>query len=258
MDSPHYSVQWCTEHGFNDSLRCLIGLDKWRQAWRPKKKVRILLVAESHVREEKGDLRVRVVQPQAVLEPLPRRFVRLIYCLGYGENSLCKPSKYLKSNKGTPQFWKLFQVIAECRKNAEPPQEISQKLRTLRKLQTRGVWLLDASIGALAKSGKTREDRGVKIRKYRSTIQDSFRRFVWPMVQGDKPEQVWAIGRVVGKALATLHLEGMPNEISDQWIITQPNGQNQVQYQEDLGKLVRRISVCKKSIRKSGKKKRTG
>lgn len=243
MDSPHYSLQWCTEHGFKDSLPCLRGVDKWRQAWRPKKKVRVLLVAESHVREEKGDLQVRVLQPQGVSERLPRRFVRLIYCLGYGENSLCKPNNYPKSNRGTPQFWKLFQAIAECSKDAEPPREISQKLRTLRKLRKRGVWLVDASIGALAKSGKTREDRRVKIRKYRSTIQDSFKRFVWPMVQRDRPKQVWVIGRVVGKALATLHLEGMPNEISDRWIISQPNGQNHVQYQKDLRKLVQGISV---------------
>jgi hypothetical protein len=249
MGSPHYSLQWCTKHGFNDSLPCLIALDKWRQAWRPKKKVRILLVAESHVREEKGDLRVRVSQPRGAYEPLPRRFVRLIYCLGYGENSLCTPKKYLKkylkSNKGTPQFWKLFQVIVECNKDAKPPQEISQKLRTLRKLQKRGVWLLDASIGALAKSGKTRKDRRVKIRKYRSTIRDSFKKFVWPMVQRDRPKQVWAIGRGVGKALATLHLVGMP-EISDRWIISQPNGQNEAQCRKDLAKLVRGISVCKK------------
>jgi hypothetical protein len=243
MDSPHYSVQWCKGKGFKDSLPCLRGLDAWRQAWRPKK-VRVLLVAESHVREKKRDLQVSVLRPQGVSERLPRRFVRLIYCLGYGENSLCKP-KPPKSNGGTPQFWKLFQVIADCRADAEPPREISQKLRTLRKLQKRGVWLVDASIGALAKSGKTRIDRRVKIRKYRSTIQDSFKRFVWPMVQRDRPKQVWVIGRGVGKALATLHLEGLPNEISDRWIISQPNGQNQVQYQKDLRKLVQGISVCK-------------
>jgi hypothetical protein len=122
-------------------------------------------------------------------------------------------------------------------------QEISQKLRTLRKLQKRGVWLVDASIGTLAKSGKTRKDRRVKIRKYRSTIQDSFKRFVWPMVQGDHPKQVWVIGRGVGKTLTTLHLEGMP-EISDRWIISQPDGQNEAQCRKDLRKLVR--SVCKK------------
>jgi hypothetical protein len=232
-------VKWCRSKGLKDSAECLRGVDAWRQAWRPNR-VRVL-IAESHVKEQKGDFKIRVRPPEGEPKNLPSLYVRLVYCLGYGEGSLCIPEAP-KSNRGTPQFWKLFQVIAECRVDAEPPQEIGRKLETLRKLQERGVWLVDASIGALAKSGKTRNDRRVKIRKYRTTIRESFERFVWPMVQGDHPKQVWVIGRGVGKALRKL--EGMPNEISEPWIISQPNGQNRAQYQRDLKRLVRRISVC--------------
>jgi hypothetical protein len=150
--------------------------------WRPKK-VKVLLIAESHVRELKGDLRVRVKSPRGAPKGLPSQYVRLIFCLGYGDNSLCEPE--LKSNRGTPQFWQLFQIIADCSVDAKAPREIAQKLKTLRKLQDRGVWLVDASIGALTQPGKTRKERRIKIKKRRTTIKESFETFVWPMVKRD-------------------------------------------------------------------------
>jgi hypothetical protein len=99
----------------------------------------------------------------------------------------------------------------------------------------------------LTKPGKTREERRIKIRKRRAAIKESFETFVWPTVERDLPflKQVWVIGREVGEALKNSHFEGMPNEISERWIISQPNGQNQDQYLRDLKKLVRGISICR-------------
>jgi hypothetical protein len=42
--------------------------------------------------------------------PLPSPYVRLIYCLGYGETEIC--SSPPQSNGGTRQFWNIFGQIA--------------------------------------------------------------------------------------------------------------------------------------------------
>jgi hypothetical protein len=36
----------------------------------------------------------------------PTRYVRFVYCLGYGENDLLDID--LENNTGTPQYWKIF------------------------------------------------------------------------------------------------------------------------------------------------------
>ncbi|MDQ6666242.1 MAG: hypothetical protein M3Z23_17830, partial [Acidobacteriota bacterium] len=38
---------------------------------------------------------------------IPRGFVRLVYCLGYGESHLLDEPIEAR-NSGTPQFWKIF------------------------------------------------------------------------------------------------------------------------------------------------------
>src|SRR5664279_1261332 len=60
-----------------------------RQFWKPEF-LRLALVAESHVFTDADDLKATVRSeflPPAIAD-LPTQFVRLIYCLGYGDNSI--------------------------------------------------------------------------------------------------------------------------------------------------------------------------
>ncbi len=77
-----WAARWAARTGgVVESPSYLASVAAWRDSWRPKH-VRVLLVAESHVREIAGDARVSVRVPR---EPhLPPSFCRLVYCLGYG------------------------------------------------------------------------------------------------------------------------------------------------------------------------------
>jgi hypothetical protein len=79
---------------------------------------------------------------------------------------------------------------------------------------------------------------------YRRAIKESFENFVWPMAQKDSVEQVWIIGRGVGKALNGVKLNGMPHRITKRWIISQPNDWHRHRYRRDLKRLIRNVCVC--------------
>jgi len=81
--------------------------EEHRAYWRPER-VRVVLLAESHVYTETSELDRRVVLPSFMGIDVPRGFVRLVYCLGYGENSLLDLPIFIPANSGTPQFWKIF------------------------------------------------------------------------------------------------------------------------------------------------------
>jgi hypothetical protein len=166
-------VKWCRSKGLKDSREYLTGVDAWRRTWRPNR-VRVLLVAESHVAEERGDHKVRVKSPNAFPKILPSCYVRLVYCLGYGEDTLCEPpNRSPKSNHGTPQFWELFQALATCEIDEKPVQkgEIMRKLNILRKLQRKRVWLVDACVGALVKPGNPPDERRLCSRRIPTSDQ---------------------------------------------------------------------------------------
>src|SRR5918994_6736969 len=88
-----------------------------RQAWRPER-LRVLLLAESHIATSAAELACRVALPPGIDWPGPRGFVRHIYCAGYGEPDLIErpppplPSEALLPRGGTPQFWR-FMAVAE-------------------------------------------------------------------------------------------------------------------------------------------------
>jgi hypothetical protein len=207
-------------------------VDAWRAAWRPAR-VRVLLVAESHVGPRPGDDRVRVEVPGAS-QGLPPGFCRLVYCLGYGENGLCVPSA--EENASTWQYWDIFSALADGL-DAKPvrkagttlDQRVRSKLDSLRRLQERGIWLVDASVMALYAPGG---GRGVSGPNYLRLVRESFERWVWPSVAGDNPEQVWVIGRGVGRALA-----GLPR-IEAERVVSQPQDRDQGRAREGMRAMV--------------------
>jgi len=218
-------------HAYLNAVRC------WRQAWRPER-VSTLLVAESHVAEHRDDDAVRV-QADSLPTNMPDRFVRLVYCLGYGESWLCTGTP--QKNGGTWQFWDLFGALVggldnkmpRAKRRADRKLRLDWKLRTLSELKARGVWLVDASVVGLYAPGGGRRVAGPE---YRETVRDSFSRFVWPRVAGEPLAQVWTIGRGVGGALKGL--EG----IDSSKVVSQPQDHDRNRYLADLERMVTSVS----------------
>ncbi len=131
--------------------------DAHRMYWRPDK-VKVILLAESHVFTNEAEANLKCNVSRFSDESVPQEFVRLVYCLGYGENSLLNQS--LKSNAGTSDFWKIFySCVHQVESNRSFDSiltgqstfdiRIQAKLKLLQTLKMQGVWLLDASLAAL-------------------------------------------------------------------------------------------------------------
>lgn len=217
-------LEWA--HGWFDRLGVpgesdayLTGVEAWRAAWRPER-VKVLLLAESHVAEAPGDARVRVRAPVSVQveRTLPTTYVRLVYCLGYGDNRICSPPPRT-TNTGTGDFWELFERIASTgpRHAGEPlpALELARKVAVLERLADRGVWLEDASPLGIYQTG------GGRLTRDKHTLdaieRQGYNNYVWPGVADDAPEQVWVVGRTVGRAL-----QGLPGIRPDR-VIMQPS-----------------------------------
>jgi hypothetical protein len=209
-----WAAAWYTRLGARpESFGYLDGVRAWRERWRPQR-VRYLLLAESHVAEYPTDVGISVRSP-GLAPDLPSPYVRLIYCLGYGESQLC--SRQPERNAGTPQFWNNFGQVAfgqapPGKGNPSLRDRLRWKVRVLEQLRARGIWLQDASPLGLYLGAAQRVDP----RHYRGLLRDGYRRFVWPGVEADRPEQVWVIGRGVHTALS-----GLPGIEPDR-MLTQP------------------------------------
>ena len=173
------------DHEREESEAYLASVTAWRNAWRPER-VRVLLVAESHVAEQPGDTDITVHVPD---DPsLPTSYCRLVYCVGYGESELC--SAVPASNPGTWQFWDVFGAIADGTRQPRKAESrleerLAWKLRTLRTLRDMGVWLVDASVVGIYSRGP----RLYKGREYGQLIRSSWLTNVWPTVRDDCPRQ---------------------------------------------------------------------
>lgn len=231
-----WADSWARRAGARtESPQYLASVAAWREAWRPEK-VRVLLVAESHVAEEAGDASVRVVVRAPSRTELPSSFCRLVYCLGYGEDGVCSPPP--TRNAGTWQFWDILGAIAGGPNPTQPRKDRSTlsdrlrwKLDVLTWLRRHGVWLVDACVAGVYQPGGGRAFAGGD---YERMVRDSFERFVWPGVSQEPIEQVWVIGVGVAKALG-----GHPG-LARARVIVQPQGDRSDpgRHQRELAELV--------------------
>jgi hypothetical protein len=189
--------------GEDEPLEVLRRADEHRDYWRPRD-VRIVLLAESHVYTTADELGYRL-QPQPALPPdLPSGFVRLVYCLGYGENGLLDRPITGARNTGTPQYWKVFFscvhpvtsgtdfapfLVSRSSSDARVPY----KLRVLQQLRDRGIWLLDASIAALYRPGRPKPSAHV----IRAALQKSWDLYIQDRVLEASPSAIVCVGRGV-------------------------------------------------------------
>jgi len=72
-----------------ESASVLRAVAAHREYWRPEE-VRVLLLAESHVLTHDHELEAQVRLDAYGHSDAPTEFVRLVYCLGYGERDLLR------------------------------------------------------------------------------------------------------------------------------------------------------------------------
>ena len=215
----------------------------WRNYWRPKK-VRCLLIAESHVRENGGDTQARMIPlHQFGLSDHPTSFCRLIYCLGYGESELL--TRPVQTNqRGTLQFWDIFGALASCvihpdmgqprKGQSDLNERIGWKIDTLKMLKRRGIWLVDACPRGLYVPGKERK---------KISDEEFKRRFmeeVLPELDTEELRSTWIIGKTVHDKIAevTPSLKG--------WVYqSQGWRQSQSGYREHLTPMIE--DICKET-----------
>jgi hypothetical protein len=186
-------------------------VERLRSARRPER-VRVVLLAESHVWTSRDDTRSRVTQPDGV----ETSFARFVYCLGYGEAQLVEPA--VTPNKGTPQFWKLFHDTiygptiphATVLKTGETDcqKRIQNKLDLLIKMQRAGFWLVDASVTALY-------GNGIKLtkNKYRDVLKACWESHIRDVLRGCAPSAVLIVGAGVDFVIGDLVRQDLGGDV---------------------------------------------
>jgi hypothetical protein len=186
-----------------------------RMYWKPSR-VRTLLLAESHVFTTEEESKTEINLAGHTTENIPTNFIKLIYCLGYGEPLLLPAGNIIK-NRGTPQFWKIFySCIHRVEQNlAFAPVRVSgtknraelihNKLNLLNDLKCNGVWLLDASLAALYINGNKPPAKMLQ-----TCITVSWL-YIKKLIEQENPDRIIVIGKGVGRALQAqlrqLHIE---------------------------------------------------
>jgi hypothetical protein len=176
-----------------------LAAEAWRQAWRPAR-VRLLLLAESHMATSLGELASPLRLPPGLDWPVPAGFVRHVYCLAYGEPALVPGLP--AGNAGTPQYWRL---LAAAEGTAAPTRaalpeagaRLAAKAALLHRLRARGIWLTDASLVAVAGPG----GRRAAARHHASAVTESWRLHHGEALPALDPAHVLVIGRAVAGVL---------------------------------------------------------
>ena len=195
-------------------------VEAYRRYFKPEK-VRILLLAESHVFTDDIERQIPVL-PVSGLTGYPEQYARFVYCLGYGEKQLTNSANHPKRD-GTPQFWKIFFSCCNPISSAEDfhpilgktpaSQRVRNKIETLERMKRQGVWLVDASIVALYKDGK-------KMPRMFDALEESWRSYTRDIVIAAQPEHVICIGKGVARVVEADLKKHFPSAYT---VLDQPN-----------------------------------
>jgi hypothetical protein len=186
--------------------------------------VKVLLLAESHVFTSAEDLQRRIVRLPGAPSGIPSGFVRLVYCLGYGEDRILDRPILAPPNQGTWQYWKIFYTcvygvprggdFSPILATKTPDHvRVANKLDVLARLRDAGVWLLDASPAALYTPG------GQKPSDLQRCIQIGYSVHVRGQLEAARPSQILCVGIGVNRAVGAL-LELTGAKVS---VLPQPN-----------------------------------
>lgn len=207
-----------------EPLDVLRRTEEHRSYWRPSR-VKVILLAESHVYTTAEELSRTIALPASAPSDIPRGFVRLVYCLGYGENWLLDRKIARPPNTGTPQFWKiLFSCVIRIQSTTDfsgiqagalPERRIAAKIEILQRLRELGVWLVDTSIASVYAPGQTKPSSNTLM----ACLRASWDHHVAGVVTTADPFHIVCIGRGVASALDDrLRTTGIPISV-----VPQPN-----------------------------------
>jgi hypothetical protein len=186
-----------------EPVEVAIEVEEHRWHWRPDNP-KLVLVAESHVYTSAQDADLRLSPGAVALNPPPpASYVRLIYCVGYGEPELVPGANFNK--RGTPPFWDLFGRVTF--RGSQPRAEdgfptgdrLRWKVQTLQRLQAMGIWLLDASVHAIYRGNGDRLDSAKA--KLHQQWWEGYGRFT---LQRCNDPKVWVVGKGVFDCLSSL------------------------------------------------------
>ncbi|MBD0274134.1 MAG: hypothetical protein ICV73_19665 [Acetobacteraceae bacterium] len=227
-----------------------LAAEECRLAWLPGR-VRVLLLAESHIATSAADLAWRVALPPGLDWPGPARFVRHIYCAGYGEPELLEAppgaAAEARPRGGTPQFWRLMAAAegADCpawpavaRGGTEAAARLPAKAALLHRLRARGIWLTDASLAALAVPSVRRHGDATLDAL---ALRESWRLYHGALLPALEPAHVAVIGLGVARTLAAELDRAFPGR----WTaLRQPNGARSFQRTRELWETLASICDC--------------
>ena len=219
-----------------EPVEVALAVEDHRWAWKPPS-VRLILVAESHVYTSKEDMCLQVDAGKLPLEAQhsPGSFVRLVYCLGYGETSLLAGG-CPTSNSGTPQYWQLFGdwagTLPSRRHVGSMPaaERLRWKVHTLSKLAASGIWLVDASLHAVYYPGGDRLPPDAARGLHRIWVNGYGR----SLVEAHRGAAVWCVGKGVHAVTSDLGLR------SDGWIY-QPQARVTAAQREQRASMLRQV-----------------
>ena len=207
-------------------------VERYRRYWKPQR-VRVLLLAESHVFTSDLDRTIRIPEIQG-LNGYPSQYAKFVYCLAYGERRLTGNGSHPRRD-GTPQFWKIFH---SCNNNVDRNndfhpilsmtqyrQRIQNKIELLKDLQRRGVWLVDSSVVALYNDGKKPAHKTML-----SAIRTSWSEYTGDVVRESDPEHVIVIGKGVANSIESELQKVVGANYS---VIAQPNAHLSAQQHMD-------------------------
>jgi hypothetical protein len=186
----------------SESFEIVRTVHDYRLYFKPEK-VKIVLLAESHVYTSHDDFQSELSSDYLNLPGYPKKYVRFVYCLGYGENELL--NKPIPKNSGTPQFWKIFysccnetNSTGDCdpvlsSKTTALHQRIQNKLKLLNTLKEQGIWLLDASVVGLYIPGGSKPTQNIR----EVCIRSCWDLLIRDILIQEDPERLICIGKGV-------------------------------------------------------------
>jgi hypothetical protein len=190
-----------------ESLDVIQTVEEYKQYWKPVE-VKTILLAESHVFTSEEDFSVKIADDFVIDPAQPRNFVRYVYCLAYGENSILEET--VNNNPGTWQYWELFyscnnyietieQFSPVLKKgNRVLENRINSKYNTLKQLKELGVWLIDVCPFALYSN-----NRGNNLRQNYNIVLDlCWEFFIRGQIVSANPKDIKVIGHNVYNALS--------------------------------------------------------
>jgi hypothetical protein len=178
-------------------------VEAYRRYWKPAT-VRVVLLAESHVFTSDEDRRI-AIPPVDDLQGYPTQYARFVYYLGIGERDLTNDPHHPRRD-GTPQFWKVLYACDNRVENLEDfipvlggtpfPQRLQNKIHLLKNLRAKGIWLVDASIVAVYRSGVN-----VSGRSRTEVLRESWESYTKLVVTSANPERVICVGKGVARVV---------------------------------------------------------